>query len=212
MRESYFFYWENNKNQSNDKCNNISSCSDKMNSKKTNCCEKKDNYQKNNCYDNTKKCFYYQYLLGATGPTGPSAGLSAYGGRFNNTTQTITLGIGTQTPIPLANTMPNRGVTYTTANSINIQSAGSYEINYYSNILATVATTLTLAVRVNGTSIPSATISRALYVGTWSIYSGSVIVTLAPGDVIDMAVSATLALGVTLGTGVNVTLSAKRLN
>ena len=108
--------------------------------------------------------------------------------------------------------MPNRSVTYTTANSINIQSAGSYEINYYINISDTVATTLTLAVRVNGTNIPSATISRALSVGTGSIYSGSVIVTLAPGDVIDMAVSASLSLGVTLGPGVNATLSVKRLN
>ena len=153
-----------------------------------------------------------QGLIGSTGPTGPSAGLSAYGGRFNNTTQIITLGIGTQSQIPLANTMPNRSVTYTTANSINISSAGSYEINYYSNVSATVATTLTLSVRVNGTNIPSATISRALSVGTGSIYSGSVIVTLAPGDVIDMAVSALLALGVTLGTGVNATLSVKRLN
>lgn len=108
--------------------------------------------------------------------------------------------------------MPNRGVTYTTANSINIASAGSYEINYYSNISATVATTLTLAVRVNGNNIPSATIFRTLSVGTGSIYSGSVIVTLAPGDVVDMAASATLSLGVTLGTGVNATLSVKRLN
>lgn len=120
-----------------------------------------------------------QGLIGATGPTGPSLGLSAFGGRFNNTTQTITLGIGTQAQIPLANTMPSRGVTYTTANSINI---------------------------------PSATISRDLSVGTGSIYSGSVIVTLSPGDVVDMAASATLALGVTLGTGVNATISVKRLS
>ena len=122
------------------------------------------------------------------------------------------MGIGTQAQIPLANTMPSRGVTYTTANSINIPSAGSYEINYYSNISATIATTLTLAVRVNGTNIPSATISRALSVGTGSIYSGSVIVALSPGDVVDMAASATLTLGVTLGTGVNATLSVKRLS
>lgn len=75
------------------------------------------------------------------------------------------MGIRTQAQIPLANTMSNRGVNYTTANSINI---------------------------------PSATISRALSVGTGSIYGGSVIVTLSPRDVVDMAASATLALGVTL--------------
>lgn len=155
--------------------------------------------------------------IGATGPTGPQGligptGLSAYGGRFNNTSQTLTLGLGTQTQVPLASTMPNLNTTYPTANSITVTQAGTYEINYYSNLTAAVATTLTLAVRVNGTNIPSTVISRALSVGVGSLYSGSVIVTLQAGSVIDMAVSASLSLGVTLGTGINATLSVKRLS
>ena len=153
-----------------------------------------------------------QWLNGITVPTGPSSGLSVYGGRFSNTTQTITLGLGTQTQIVLPSTIPSRNTTYTSTNAITVSQGGVYEINYFSNVSATVATTLTLAVRVNGTNIPSTIISRALSVGVSSIYSGSVIVTLAANDVIDMAASASLALGVTLGSGVNATLSVKKIS
>jgi len=149
---------------------------------------------------------------GITGPTGPANGLNAYGGKFNNTPSTINLTIGTATQIPLANNMPNLNTTYTPANSITVSQAGTYEINYFSNLSAAVATTLTFAVRNNGTNIPSTIVSRVLSVGVVSIYNGSVIVTLAAGDVIDMAISALLAVGVTLGTGVNATLSVKKLN
>lgn len=149
---------------------------------------------------------------GPTGPTGPAAGLNAYGGKYNNTTQTINLGIGTQSQIPLSTNMPNLNTTYATANSITVTTGGTYEINYFSNMSAAIATTLTMAVRANGTNIPSTVISRALSVGTSSIYSGSTIVTLTAGSVIDMAISALLAVGVTLGSGVNATLTVKKLN
>ena len=99
-----------------------------------------------------------------------------------------------------------------TTASITVAQAGTYEINYYSNVSLAVATTLTFAVRNNGTNIPATVISRALSTNVGSIYSGSVIVTLPAGAVIDMAVSALLAVGVTLGTGVNATLSVKKLN
>ncbi|MCI8330650.1 MAG: hypothetical protein HFE04_00960 [Bacilli bacterium] len=149
---------------------------------------------------------------GATGATGPSNGLNAYGGKYNNTSQTLNIALGTQTQIPLSTSMPNLNTTYATANSITVGQAGTYEINYFSNVSAAVATTLTQAVRINGSNIASTVLSRVLSVGIGSIYSGSVIVTLAAGDVIDMALSALLAVGVTLGTGVNASLTVKKLN
>ena len=149
---------------------------------------------------------------GATGPTGPANGLNAYGGKYNNTPSTLNLIIGSATQIPLANAMPNLNTTYTPANSITVAQAGTYEINYFSNVSAAVGTTVTQAVRINGTNIPSTIISRALAVGVTSTYTGSTIVTLAAGDVLDMAVSALLAVGLTLGAGVNATLSIKKLN
>ena len=149
---------------------------------------------------------------GETGPTGPAAGLNAYGGKYNTTPQTLNLVIGSATQVPLPTSMPNLNTTYTPANSITVAQAGSYEINFFSNASAAVATTVTQSVRINGTNIPSTVISRALSVGVSSIYSGSVIVTLAAGDVIDMALAALLAVGITLGSGVNASLSVKKLN
>ncbi len=152
---------------------------------------------------------------GSTGPTGmsgPANGLNAYGGKYNNTPQTLNLIIGSSTQIPLANSMPNLNTTYTPTNSITIIQPGTYEINYFSNVTAALGTTVTQTVRVNGTNIPSTVISRVLSVGVGSTYTGSTIVTLVAGDVIDMAVSALIAVGLTLGTGVNATLSVKKIN
>lgn len=153
---------------------------------------------------------------GATGPTGPtgptSDGLKAYGGKYNNTEQTISLSLLTPSQIPLANTMPNSNTTYTTANTITATQGGIYEINYFINMSAAIATTVTVAVRNNGTNITSSIISRALAVGTNSIYSGSTIVNLSDGANIDLAMSSSLAVGITLGTGVNASLTIKRLN
>ncbi len=162
-----------------------------------------------------------QGLAGTTGPTGPQGlagatgpanGLNTYGGKYNNTSNTITLGIGTQSQVPLPVSMPNLNTTYTPTNSITVSQAGTYEINFYTNVSVALGTTLTMAVRQNGTNIPSTVISRALSVGTSSIYSGSVIVNLNANDVIDMAVSALIAVGVTLGSGTNATLTVKKIN
>ncbi len=153
-----------------------------------------------------------QGLAGATGPTGPANGLNAYGGKYSDTPQTLNLTIGSSTQIPLANSMPNLNTTYTPANSITVAQAGNYEINYFSNVSAALGTTVTQAVRSNGTNIPATIISRVLSVGVGSIYSGSVIVTLPAGAVIDMAISALLAVGVTLGNGVNSSLTVKKIN
>lgn len=103
-------------------------------------------------------------------------------------------------------------MTYTPTNSITVTTAGTYEINYNTTLSAAVATTITFAVRVNGTDVPSATISRLLSVGTSSLFNGSTIVNLAAGSVIDMALSALLAVGITLGSGLNALLSVKKLN
>lgn len=151
-------------------------------------------------------------ITGPTGATGPTAGLNAYGGKYNTTSQTINLGLGTQSVIPLPTSMPNLNVTYAPTNSITVTQAGNYEINYFSNVSVALGTTLTMAVRANGTDIPSTVISRNLSVGTSSIYSGSTVVALPAGAVIDIAMSALVAVGVTLGTGINASLTVKKLN
>ncbi len=108
--------------------------------------------------------------------------------------------------------MPLKNTVYTPANSITASEAGVYEINYYTNISVALGTTVTLAVRRNGTAIPQATVSRVLSVGVGSLFSGSFMIALDAGDVIDMALSALLAVGVTLGGGVNTTLTIKQID
>jgi len=161
---------------------------------------------------NTNYLLNFTIPQGPTGPTGPASGLSAYGGKYNTTSQTLNLGIGTQTQLPLSVNMPNLNTSYTQTNSITINQTGTYEINYYMSISAALATTVTFSVRQNGTNIPSTTISKALTVGTNTTYNGSTIVNITSGNTIDMAISALLAVGITLGNGVNASLSIKKLN
>jgi len=114
--------------------------------------------------------------------------------------------------LPLPTAMPLKNVTSTPANSLTIETTGVYEINYYSNVSAALGTTVTMSVRINGTAIPQASISRVLAVGVGSLYNGSIIISLNAGDVIDMALSALLAVGITLGGGVNTTLTVKQIS
>lgn len=146
------------------------------------------------------------------GPTGPTSGLTVYGGKYNNTSSTISLGIGTQTQVPLPLSLPNQNTTYTPTNSITLQQGGTYEINYFTNLSVAIGTTLTLAVRVNGTNIPSTVISKTLSVGTSSTYTGTTIVQLSANSIIDMTISALIAVGVTLNTGTNAIITIKKLN
>ena len=108
--------------------------------------------------------------------------------------------------------MPAAAVTYTPTNSITISEAGTYEINYMAVASVALGTTLTVAVRVNEDNLSAATITRLLAVGVESPFSGSIIVNLPAGAVIDMALSELLAVGVTLGSGVNAVLTVKKLD
>ncbi len=149
---------------------------------------------------------------GPTGPTGPNSGLIAYGGKYNTSSSSISLGLGTQSQVPLPTSMPNLNTTYTTTNSITLSQGGVYEINYYTNLSVAIGTTLTVAVRANGINIPSSVISRTLSVGSSSLYNNSIIVQLSSNTVIDMAVSALIAVGVTLNSGTGASLTIKKIN
>jgi len=151
-------------------------------------------------------------LAGATGPTGPANGLNAYASRFSDTPQTINLTLGGTSQIALPTTGPVLNATYTPTNAITISQTGTYQIDYLLNASAALGTTVTFSVRRNGTNIPGATISRVLAVGVGSIYNGSIIVNLTAGDVIDEALSALIAVGITLGAGTNATLSIIKIS
>ena len=149
---------------------------------------------------------------GDTGPGGGGGGLLAYGGKYNDSAQTLNLLIGAEQQLPLPVDMSASNVDLAPVNALTIVTSGVYEINYMFNASASLGAAVTLAVRHNGAAIPSTEERHLLAIATESIYSGSVIEPLSAGDIIDMAVSAAIALTLTLSTGVTVTLSVKRLN
>lgn len=147
---------------------------------------------------------------GDTGPGG-GGGLIAYGGKYNDATQTIDLAVGATTPLPLPVDMPANNVTLG-ADNLTIEQSGIYEINYMFNASASLGAAVTLAVLNNGAPIPETEEIHLLAIGVESIYSGSVITSLSAGDVLTMSVSSAVALTLTLSTGVTVTLTAKKLD
>ena len=149
---------------------------------------------------------------GATGPTGSGTGLASFGSKYSETPQTLNIALGGTTQVGLPTGGPNSNMSYTTVNAITVNQTGTYQIAYFLNGTVAVGTTVTLAVRRNGTAIPGASISRLLAVGTGSLYSGTVMIALTAGDVIDLAVSALVAVGITLGTGTNASLNIIKLS
>lgn len=151
-----------------------------------------------------------QGIQGPTGPAGESGtGLSAFGGKYNSTTQPISLIASVPTQITLSSNMPVNNVGYTTANSVTINEAGEYEINFSANVTSTNSATISLDVRDNGVAIDSAMITNTFSDGENRIYSGSVIRTLVAGDVIDMAIT---PIEVATGSINNAALSVKKLD
>ena len=120
--------------------------------------------------------------------------------------------MGSSSQIALANNMPNLNTSNTTQNAITILQTGIYEINYYCNMSLSVATSATLSIRQNGTVIPSTSLTRNVGISSNAMLINSVIVSLSQNDVIDMVLSAGLAASATLGSGVNASLSVKKIN
>ena len=112
----------------------------------------------------------------------------------------------------LENTMPAENVTYTIADSITIGTTGTYEVSFMLRGNASIGAVTTVAVRLNGTDIPSLTNTQALTIATGTEFNGSAIISLNAGDVLDLAVSALVALSLTLASGTNATLIVKMLD
>ena len=155
-------------------------------------------------------------VAGATGPTGPTGpagisgtGLSAYGGKYNATTQPISLIANVPTTIALPTTMPNENVNYGTINSVTIIEAGDYEVNYSANVTSTNSATISLNVRENGVPIDSAMITNIFSDGENRIYSGSIIRGFATGEILDIVITPNEAA---TGSVNNAALSVKKLD
>ncbi len=157
-------------------------------------------------------------VTGPTGPTGPTGatgtgGLTAFGGRYNNTAEALSLAAATPLQIPAAIALPAVQVTETGNNSITTEEAGIYEITYMVIGSSSISTTFTLSVRVNGTDLAGTQSVREAAANTVYTFSGNTIAELASGDVIDLAVTAADEAPLELPADtVNVRFTVKKLN
>ena len=150
--------------------------------------------------------------VGPAGPAGPATnGLAAYGGLYSTSTDTVALAEGVPVELIFESQMPALNETYGT-DSIIVEQAGDYEINY--GLLGSVdpASTITLSVNVNGAPEVSGTISQDFITGTARSMNGSTIVSLDAGDVITLTVEGSAATTLTPLDNVNAYLTVKKLD
>ncbi len=152
---------------------------------------------------------------GDPGPAGPPAfSLSAYGGKYNNTTMDITsTDIGNWTQINLPNLMPNVNANETEESYIKLEQDGIYEINFFANISVNKDCDVTLIVRKNEKNIPSMVITQNVSTQKDTIFQGSALEVLKADDKIDMAISANHEnVTINFGKGMNASLSVKKID
>lgn len=161
-----------------------------------------------------------QGIQGVPGADGENV-LSAYGGLFNTAVQPLTFtAVDAYIPLALNMIMSIKNVTVS-GNTLVLNEAGDYEINYNVLVSASASVDMAVAVRNNGAVIPSTrgtqTLSYSAEAGLTrdGRFSGSAIVTLPAGAVLDIAISVinTLPTGLTaqVNNYANATLSIKRL-
>ncbi len=146
---------------------------------------------------------------GATGPTGAAA--LGYGGLASIDGAAVTLTAGTATQIPMATEMPSLNTAYATANTITIGQTGVYQVIYTVAGDFTAAGTATAGVRVNDTEEANLTQTNTVTAGGGTIFSGSALVSLSAGDVLDLAVLSSVANTFNPGNGAGVSLTVTRV-
>lgn len=167
---------------------------------------------------------------GATGATGPqgepgatSSGLAAYGGIYNTGTQLVFFTqIDQYLQIKFNSTLPAHNVTYPGANTLKIEVDGDYEVHYNILLNATTVLDVGIGVRRNGTMIPQTRGSQTLSFDNAATLSydgrlsGSTLVSLSAGDILDLAITVLNVfpenLDAIINGNVNACLTVKKLD
>ncbi len=95
---------------------------------------------------------------------------------------------------------------------MTIVQAGDYEIHYFLTGTLDQNALVTLSVRANGNGILSATTAHDVLPNQVFTLSGNAYVNLQPGIVIDMTVTSSMGANLALNSGVNASLTLKKLN
>lgn len=134
--------------------------------------------------------------IGATGPTGPAgpAATTSYGGLYDTSAETLVLTNTTETTVPLTVATPALNVTPGT-NTITVNEAGDYEIDYFISGTTGTDDTITLSVLNNGAVLAGSSVSQDIIAGTDTIIKGKTIATLSAGDVVSLGLLSATATG-----------------
>ncbi len=132
------------------------------------------------------------------GPTGPTAGLAAYGGLYS-TSGTVNPTAGdTATQIPLTIAMPLLNVT-NASNELTVSQAGVYEITYSVSLTPTTAGgDIDVYVRSNDTELTESATTIDITTNETGIFNNSVIVNLTAEAQIDLALESADADAITI--------------
>lgn len=151
-------------------------------------------------------------LTGPTGPTGPSGVVSsAFGRKYDNSENTISLEANIATTIPLASTGPTSNITTGTQNALTITEAGNYKVDYYFSGSTSANANVTVELKQNATPIGSTTITKDTIANEEIDFVGSSINAFAIGDNISLGIEATSTVNVTPATGTGAYLNIVKL-
>lgn len=149
--------------------------------------------------------------IGLTGATGPTGGVAAYGERYTEGAETVTLTPNQDGQIPLQTNGPSLNTTYTTSNAITVGDAGTYQIYYLLDASSSQQADITVFVRKNNTEIDGSSITLNAPANENELFTGSIITTLATGDVIDFVANSGTGLTLTLDSNTGARVSIIKL-
>ncbi len=146
---------------------------------------------------------------GITGATGTSP-ILAFGGMFATTGGTNTYVAATPFALCYDGTMPLQLVTRTASPCTLIpQTSGVYLIEYMVHFSSSVATTISIQIRVNNVVLLSDT--KAVVTGVETLYAGSRIASINAGEVVNVTALATATTNATYTQGYNAVLAMTRI-
>lgn len=145
---------------------------------------------------------------GEQGEEGPAAQItSAYGRRFNTSTDTIELIADTPATIPLNTLGPVENVNGETENQLLVEETGIYLIEYYFSLSSSAEATINVSVKQNESPIGSSTITKSLQADTNTDFYGSTINTLNAADTIELVIQSSAEATITPAGGTNAYLN-----
>jgi hypothetical protein len=96
--------------------------------------------------------------------------------------------------------------------ALGIVIQGIYEVTYDLRGITGATGDMSVIIRNNGVDIANSRITQAVTAGGQTVFSGDIIVTLSPGDALDMQVSSSVPNNIALGPNVSASLIAKKLD